>query len=100
VEQRGPAERAARLVRVAVPAAPEHEPGPGVVGDLGVLRQELLRLAAAVVRRGVDEAVHGIGHAPIVVPGRTRATRPSKGSRKEALPPSCDLGELRYSRPW
>jgi hypothetical protein len=63
VVKRRPAPRPARLVRVSVPAAAEHEPRPAVAGDLRPRLQEPARASAPARRRGGHERGHARVHA-------------------------------------
>ena len=100
VVERRPAARAADGVRVAVPAAPEDESGPRVVGELGSRLEHRLRPLRGARRGRQDERVRtglGRGHEPrpagVAVLARDHELRP----RQDRLSPVQPRHRLRLA---
>jgi hypothetical protein len=58
VQDRRPAERAAGLVRIAVPAATERQRNPGIALELGPRSEQRLSPCATPLRRRPDKGLH------------------------------------------
>ena len=100
VENRRPAERAAGPVRVALPALPEHEPHPRVALQIGLRREQALRVPLPSGRRGDGERLGARlerrdERRPARVPGLPREDELRVG--EDRLAPAEPLERVRVS---